>query len=265
MRRRDEIRDRLVELLDARPTPDLAELALLVSAHSRPGEVDVESELASFDDMARRLPADPDVEDVLELLFEELGFEGDVDDYYSAENSHLDLVVRRRRGIPLTLSVVACAVGVRAGVGLVPIGLPGHVIVGTGDGEQFVDVFDQGRSLSRDDCARIIATLHPGVELSASMLEPMSPRAVVVRMLNNLIGVHQRRGQRADLLAALELRDVIHRTPTAGARDIAAALAADGRLAEAADQLERAADGLDDADAAEKLRAQATRYLAKLN
>ena len=262
-RTREEIRDRLGLLVEDHSV-DLAELALLVSAHSRPDVVDVEAELLFFDAMAKQLPAGSDVDDLVQMMFVELDFSGDVGDYYSVDNSRVEVVVARRRGIPLTLAVVMCSIGRRAGIELVPVGLPGHVIVSAGDGSRFIDVFDKGRSLTRADCSKIIATLHPGVELTSSMLAPMSPKAIVVRMLNNVIGVHQRRGSRTELLTALQLREHLHATPSAGAREVAAALAAEGKLAEAADELERAAEALEE-DSAVSLVAQATRYRAQLN
>jgi len=269
LRSREEITQRLTQLLDADQSPDLGEVALLVSAHGRPEEVDVEDELGTLDTLAGQLGPDAALDDLIELLFTDLDFRGDVDDYYSPDNSRLDVVVRRRRGIPLTLAVVACAVGARAGIGLMPVGLPGHVIVATSDGSRFVDVFDKGRSLSRDDCSKIITTLHPGMQLTESMMSPMAARAVVVRMLNNLVGVHQRRGTRSELMNALALREEVHasqieRDRAGGAKDVAAALAAEGKLAEAADQLERAAQDVD-ASVAAGLLAQATRLRAKLN
>ena len=269
LRSRAEVTERLTQLLNNSVSPDLAEVALLVSAHGRPDLVDVEGELGRFDTMAEHVGPEASLDDLIELLFVDLDFRGDVDDYYSPDNSRLDVVVRRRRGIPLTLAVITCAVGARAGIGLVPVGLPGHVVVSTADGTRFVDVFDKGRSLSREDCAKIIMTLHPGMELTQSMLSPMAPRAVAVRMLNNLVGVHQRRGRRSELMNALALREQIlvsqtERDRAGGAEDVASALAAEGKLVEAAEQLERAAQEVD-ATVASGLLARATRLRARLN
>lgn len=251
-------------MLDADDRPDLAELALLVSAHARPDEVDVEHELVAVDLLAADLPPAGDLDELLTLLFDHHGFRGDVDDYYAVDNSRIEVVVRRRVGIPLTLAIVTCSVGARAGLVLHPVGLPGHVIVAAGGGERFIDVFDRGRNLSRDDCARIVQTLHPETSFSPAMLAPMAPRAVVVRMLNNLIAAHQRRGTRAELLDAISLRDAVHTGVGDAVREVAAALASTGRLAEAADRLEDAAERAEGPEAM-RLLAAATRYRAKLN
>ena len=60
-----------------------------------------------------------------EFLFEEEGFTGNVDDYYDPRNSCLNDVLERRRGIPITLSVIMMEVGRRLGLKIVGVGLPG--------------------------------------------------------------------------------------------------------------------------------------------
>ena len=57
-----------------------------------------------------------------ELLFDELGFEGERDDYYNPNNSYLDRVMIRRRGIPISLSVLTMAIGERAGMDVEGVG-----------------------------------------------------------------------------------------------------------------------------------------------
>ena len=49
-------------------------------------------------------------------------------DYYDPRNSYLNEVLDRRTGIPITLSAVAMAVGGRAGLEVVGVGLPGHFV-----------------------------------------------------------------------------------------------------------------------------------------
>ena len=70
-----------------------------------------------------------DVEGLRVLVYDRLGFRGDVDDYHQPANSYLDEVLRRRQGMPITLAVVLLALGRRIGVELVPIGAPGHFLV----------------------------------------------------------------------------------------------------------------------------------------
>src|SRR5947199_5358667 len=62
-------------------------------------------------------------------LFHDMGFRGNVQSYYDPRNSYLNEVLERRTGIPITLSVVAMAIGSRAGMEMAGVGLPGHFIV----------------------------------------------------------------------------------------------------------------------------------------
>ena len=80
-------------------------------------------------------------------LGEEAGFGGSEADYDDVRSSLLHEVLRRRRGLPILLSVVWCEVAQRVGVPAVCLGLPGHVMVGLGtpDGDHVVvDPFNGG-------------------------------------------------------------------------------------------------------------------------
>ena len=83
-----------------------------------------------------------------ELLFDELGFEGERDDYYNPYNSYLDKVMIRRKGIPISLSVLTMAVGERAGMEVEGVGFPGHFLVRVGGPEGvYQDPFHGGELL----------------------------------------------------------------------------------------------------------------------
>src|SRR5215203_923128 len=92
------------------------EALLLIAAHADP-QVDVEAEQARLDALATQV-TEPTVEAVRHLLLEELGFSGDRDTYYAAENSLLPRVLDRRLGIPLSLSLLVIEVGRRCGVAI---------------------------------------------------------------------------------------------------------------------------------------------------
>ena len=63
------------------------------------------------------------------VLFDELGFHGNHDDYYDPANSYLHQVLQRKRGIPISLSVLYMCVGARLGLKMVGVNAPGHFLL----------------------------------------------------------------------------------------------------------------------------------------
>ncbi len=121
-------------------------------------------------------------------------FAGDREQYDDPENSMLDLVLRRRRGLPILLSVVYVEAARRAGIALDGVGLPGHFVVGHFGTEPplLLDPFNAG------------ARLETGV--SRQLLRPWSAHEIAMRMLNNLVGSYHRRGHLGAAIRAASLR-----------------------------------------------------------
>ena len=96
--------------LASAPEPPLDELALAMAGELR--EVDADGALAQLDALAAEFTpaagggADAEVEALRELLARRHGFSGDREDYYHPDNSMLDLVLERRKGLPILLSTV---------------------------------------------------------------------------------------------------------------------------------------------------------------
>lgn len=197
----------------------LAEGALVLAAEVRP-EIDVDLSLEAMGEIAER--ARPLVEaagtpraEVSALnhaLFEIERFRGNQEQYDDLRNSFLDEVLTRRRGLPITLSVVYVEVARRLGLEAYGIGFPGHFlakVVGVADApdrEVIVDPFF-GRSLSVEDCAeRIRAAAGEHIDLDQQWLRPVTAHDIYVRMLNNLKMLYLRQG---DGLAALGCFDRI--------------------------------------------------------
>lgn len=174
---------------------DLGLAALLMSAVEYP-HLDVARYWAELDDIGRRLARRLDGRGTpleaatvaADLIFGELGFAGNTNDYYDPKNSYLSDVMYRRLGIPITLSVVFMEVCKRASLGVQGVGMPGHFLVRLrDDADVLLDPFEGGRVVSAVDCAARLRTIY-GAEarLSPSMLASVSPRAMLFRMLTNL-------------------------------------------------------------------------------
>jgi hypothetical protein len=163
---------------------DLA--ALCIAAHAHRG-LDVDEWTRRIDTIAGRC-ASATFDGVRELLFEREGFHGDLDNYADPENSFLDSVIERRRGIPISLSVLMIAVGRRLGLDVRGVGMPGHFLVFDATrGDVWCDPFHGGALLDADGCRRRFDLVYGGtLAFERSFLEPTPPPAIVARMLANL-------------------------------------------------------------------------------
>ncbi len=140
------------------------------------------------------------------FLFDEMQLSGDSEDYYAPANSCLDQVLIRRRGLPLTLSIVYSEIARRLGRPVFGVGLPAHFICIHDDGEipVFIDVFDRGRLMTEDDCLDLIEErTGRRFQVTPILFAPAAPRQIILRMMNNLYGAYQRRGD-AERAATVE-------------------------------------------------------------
>ena len=151
------------------------------------------------------------VTEVVEYLHGELRFDGERDNYYDAQNSFMDRVLERRRGIPISLSALYLILGARLGLPFYGVGMPGHFIVKyQGDTEPiFLDPFDRGKRLSVGDCAAILRGL--GYHFDMRFLQETPPRRIVERMINNLLGIYKRDGEDEKATCLLRCRELVQR------------------------------------------------------
>src|SRR5690349_19756321 len=157
--------DAILPLLAREPDADvdLAEVALLLAREEYPA-VDVEGTLSELTAMAHdvrpwlRGPLAARVAALGRYLFHDLGFRGNTSNYYDPRNSYFNQVLDRRTGLPITLSLVAMAVGNRAGLAVRGVGLPGHFIAKAVEGgdEVLFDPFHAGRLLTPSQCEALV-------------------------------------------------------------------------------------------------------------
>ena len=177
---------------------DVAELSLCL-ARDEYADLDVDAYLSELTSMAHeakkyvRGSLEKRVSGLSRYLFYEMGFRGNVEEYYDPRNSYLNDVLDRRTGIPISLSVLTMAIGARAGLVLEGIGLPGHFIVrAIADGaEVLFDPFHGGRQLTPTDCENLVYQVSgASFQATPENLQAVSLRHLVIRMLSNLKAVY---------------------------------------------------------------------------
>ncbi|MFI2201477.1 tetratricopeptide repeat protein [Streptomyces sp. NPDC020192] len=273
--RAGELRDRFAE--EARSErPDLSALCLLIGA-SADGELDeagMDGAQLELDRLAGELPYRPGgprawAEAVRRLLGGRYAFHGTPSDYQRLESSLLHEVLRRRRGLPILLSVVWLEVARRAGAPVYGVALPGHFVVGFGTAEEQVlaDPFDGGRVLTGTDTELLVVGA-TGAPLDPAMLEPAPPLEVVQRILNNVRAWATARPERSDVaLWAVELALLVPSHPARLRYERGQLLVQRGEFVSGAEELDAYADLIEvvDESSARKIRQQAHTARAMLN
>ncbi len=163
-------------------------------------QLDLEETQVEVDRLAaklqRRLPSDASSVQKLRMLnhffYRELGFGGNVNDYYDPDNSYLHRVIRTRRGIPVSLAVLYMELAQQIGLNMKGISFPGHFLMklSVQSGDIVLDPFN-GASLSREDLEERLEPYfeqqsYPGAIPLSYYLHAAHPREILVRMLRNL-------------------------------------------------------------------------------
>lgn len=193
------------------------------------------------------------------LLFDEEGFGGDSVTPHDPANSELDLVMERRRGLPIMLALLMIEVGKRAGLPLHGVAFPGRFLVGLACPPRptLFDPHRGGRLLLRADLDELLECLGAGPgRIRPRHVAACAPARFVERMLNNLKQAHLREG---NLSAAIRTqgRIVDMRPDSASPLQERAWLEFQaGRHHEALANLERASALISDERSARDLRRQ---------
>ncbi len=197
---------------------DLGHASLLIAREEYP-DLDVGRYLARLDEMAQevrgrmkgREGAASQIAHLNRLLFEEMGFRGNREQYYDPRNSFLNEVLDRRTGIPITLSTVYLEVGRRIGCRLAGVAFPGHFLVRTIGREVMSDVlidpFNRGLILTEQECKALLLETYGGqVPFRPELLKRARNSEILQRMINNLKWIYQ---QQRDFHMALRVQQLL--------------------------------------------------------
>ena len=189
---------------------DLAKLALLFAMCEYP-DLNIDEELQSLDSLASvaktRINQDSDpisqINALSEYLFDEVGFQGNYEDYYDPRNSFLNEVLNRRQGIPITLSLLYIEVGKRLGILLEGVGMPGHFLVRMKNDHAglYIDPFHRGILLSQEECAKMLeAIAGQSIIWDQNYLTPVNNIELISRLIRNVHAIYTHRNETTRIL-----------------------------------------------------------------
>lgn len=140
------------------------------------------------------------------VMAEEFGFTGDAETYDAPLNADLIRVLDRRRGLPVSLSILYVAAARRMGWTAFALNTPGHVLVRLGDETSVViDPFNDGRIVPPVRLAALLARALGGIGTPGpEHVAPMSNRAVLTRLLMNQASRAEQAGDNRRALTVYE-------------------------------------------------------------
>lgn len=242
----------------------LLEAAVSLAQDEYP-DLDVQEVLGDVDQLLarlkRRVPADAvplqKLRAVNQFFFRDLSFRANVNNYYDPDNSYLNVVLRTRCAIPISLAVLWLELAQGMGLSARGVGFPGHFMVKVNlpKGQVVIDPLD-GQSLSREQLAERLepyrrrSGLVDEFEVPLGLyLQATAPREIIARMLRNLKEIHGAQEDWTRLVAVLDRLIVLMPQVWAEYRDRGLALAELGRTGPAVADLEtylaNVEDGLD--------------------
>jgi regulator of sirC expression with transglutaminase-like and TPR domain len=248
----------------------VTEAALSLAQDAYP-DADLQSTLAEIDELAlrlkRRIPDGAGLADKIGMLnrffFRELGFAGNLNDYYDPDNSHLNIVVKRRRGIPISLAVLYMEIGEQIGVSVKGVSFPGHFLlrITLPEGDVMLDP-TTGQSLSE---AQMVDMLEPYLSHAGGdsiggalrlLLQPATGREIIARMLRNLKSIYLQAERWQRMLAVQQRLVILLPENIEEVRDRGFAYARLDYLRPALEDLERYLDDRPDAEDAMAVESQ---------
>ena len=144
----------------------------------------------------------------MKFIFEDLNFRGDNKDYHNPANGFIDQVIERRKGLPISLSLVAMFIARRLQLPVFGVNMPIHFMlafVGEKE-EQLIDPYDQGAEVSYDQCYFFLKKNN--VTPKPDHFKMASDLNILARCIRNLMHSYERNEEHErvrDLKSLLEL------------------------------------------------------------
>jgi regulator of sirC expression with transglutaminase-like and TPR domain len=202
----------------------LEEAVFLIANYGYP-EMDMKKYQGELDDMSTKLNISIDKmkmnplipqDDPLQIikiinhfLFYQKGFKGNTENFYEPENTFFNDVMERKKGIPISLSILYLLICKRLNLPTYGVNLPAHFIIKYVDDkdEFYIDPYNNGIVISKSEAIKFLSRIGLTKEDfdSISFLKIADDKDIIRRSLNNLVNIYTRSGdtQKTDQLKKL--------------------------------------------------------------
>ena len=180
----------------------LAEYALHISRIVAYDHLVIKDELSKIDEIGKKIVRSMKnsseirptqlIEKINHQLYKIENFKGNQDDYYNPSNSLLNIVIKRKTGNPITLSILYIQLAHSVNFRLYPVNFPSHFMVkhvlDDEENEIIIDPFNEGRIMDDYSLKELLDHFYPkmNIALTRKLVDKASNQDVIIRMLNNL-------------------------------------------------------------------------------
>lgn len=133
------------------------------------------------------------IEKLNDFFFDDKKFQPNVSDYYNPINNYLNIVLEKRTGIPITLSLIYIHLASYMDFKLHPVNFPSHFLVKyvldeDTDESIVIDTFNKGRIMDDYILQDLLNKAYPRstISLSNNLMNKANSSQILIRVLNNL-------------------------------------------------------------------------------
>lgn len=178
----------------------LEEAALMLARFGNPTlrSLDFVRKLDHFAEMVEptiryRLDERRRMKQLIKFVFEDLNFGGDTEDYHNPDNIFFDQVINRRKGLPITLSMVVMFLARRLDLPFFGVNMPIHFMLNyIGEKEEvLIDPYDKGAIVTYDQCYFFLKKNN--ITPKPDHFKIASDMDLLIRCIRNLIHSYERK------------------------------------------------------------------------
>ena len=133
------------------------------------------------------------IEKLNDFFFDDKKFQPNISDYYNPVNNYLNIVLEKRTGIPITLSLIYIHLASYMDFKLHPVNFPSHFLVKytldeDSDESIVIDPFNKGRIMDDYVLQDLLNKAYPRstISLSNDLMKKTNSLQIIIRVLNNL-------------------------------------------------------------------------------